>query len=93
MRTLLITAWLGNAIDMVSTLYLVNRGFVEANPVIRRVLEYPALFVLVKLGAMTALVFWLWHRREDRHAKPLATIAAAVYGLIAVYYILWGMIQ
>lgn len=88
MRTLLFTAWLGNAIDMVSTLYLVNMGFIEANPVMRRVLEYPAVFVLVKLGAMTALVFWLWHRRQDRHAIPLATFAAVVYGAIAVYY-LW----
>jgi hypothetical protein len=88
MKSLLFTAWIGNAIDMVSTLHLTKNGFVEANPVMRRVLEYPAAFVLVKLGTMTALVFWLWHRRQDRHAKPLATIAAVVYGAISVYY-LW----
>jgi len=86
MKILLFTAWTGNAIDMASTVYLANHGFVEANPAMGWLLNFPVLFVPVKLGAMTALLRWLWHNREDRHAKPLAALAAAVYGAIAVYY-------
>ena len=88
MITRLIVAWIGNLIDALSTLHLVKIGFVEANPVMRYVLQSPIMFLFVKIGTMTTMLFWLWRKREDKHAKPLATVAAAVYGAISVYY-LW----
>ena len=86
MKTRLIIAGLGNLIDTLSTVYLHRLGYVEANPVMALLLSHPLLFILVKMAVFTALLLWLWHRREDRHAKPLAALAAIVYGAIAVYY-------
>lgn len=85
MTTLLIIAGLGNFIDTLSTLYLYGLGYDEANPVMAALLPHPWLFVLVKLGVFTALLLWLWMRR----AKHAATIAAVVYGAVAMYYGAW----
>lgn len=82
MTPLLIIAGLGNFIDTLSTLYLYGLGYVEANPVMALLLPHPWLFVLVKLTVMTALLLWLWKRR----AKSAATVAAVVYGAVAMYY-------
>lgn len=87
MRTRLIIAGIGNLIDLIATLHLADQGFYELNPIMRRLLPYPWLFALVKLAAMTAVQLFLWIRREDKHALPLATFTAAVYGMIAVYHI------
>jgi uncharacterized membrane protein len=93
MRVLLAIASIGNLVDAAATAYLTRLGYLEANPVMRWLLQTPGVFIFVKFFTMTAVLLWLWHKREDRHARPLATIAAAVYGLIALYYILWGMIH
>ena len=92
MRTRLIIAGLGNLIDTLSTVYLHRQGFVEANPVMAALLSHPLLFILVKMAVFTALLLWLWKRRDDRHALPLAALAAIVYGAIAVYYGLFFML-
>ena len=89
MKTRLTIAYIGNLIDLIATLYLTKQGFHEVNPFMRPLLGCPWLFAAVKLLAMTLVCLFLWKRREDRHALPLATIAAAVYGLIAVYYMVW----
>lgn len=86
MKTRLIIAWIGNLIDMVATLHLSGLGFREVNPIMRPLLAYPWLFALVKLSGMTAVLLFLWIRRDDRHALPLATYAAVVNGLVATYY-------
>lgn len=82
----LITAFMGNLIDTIATLYLSNRGYTELNPILGHLLAYPGLFAGVKITAMTAVLLFLWKNREDRHAKPLAIFAAAVYGAVSVYY-------
>lgn len=86
METRLSIAGIGNLIDTAATIYLTQKGYTEANPAMAAMLDRPVLFAAVKIVAMTALLLFLWHRREDRHAKLLATIAAVVYGSIAVYY-------
>ena len=92
MKTRLIIAYIGNTIDLIATLCLLRMGFYEVNPIMRPLLNYPWLASIVKISAMTWLCWFLWKRRDDRHAMPLATLAAVVYGAIAVYYILWGVI-
>lgn len=85
MKLCLIIAYIGNLIDTACTLYLCDKGFVEANPIMARLLDYPALFAVVKILAMTAVCAWLWVSR-GRYARICAYLAAAVYGAIAVYY-------
>lgn len=89
MKTRLIIAYIGNTIDLIATLCLLRMGFYEANPIMRHLLNYPWLASIVKISAMTWLCWFLWKRREDRHAKPLATFAAVVYALLTVYYIVF----
>lgn len=89
MKTLLLIAYLGNLIDTAATLYLHSLGFVEANPVMARLLCHPVAFAAVKIVAMTAVVWWIWRRRGDRKASAAAWIAAAVYGGVAIYYVLF----
>ena len=74
---------------MVSTLYLSRQGYCELNPIMSRLLAYPFLFVLTKVAAMTWLCIFLFNHRDDRHAIPLATLAASVYSLISMYYVAW----
>lgn len=92
MKICLFIAWIGNLIDLIATIYLSRLGFYEVNFIMRPLLDYPVLFSVVKLSAMTAVLLFLWKRREDRHALPLATFAAVVYGLIAAYYMVWMIV-
>lgn len=94
MKILLIIAGVGNLVDTAATLCLSRMGYLEANPVMRWLLQIPYVFVAVKIVVMTALLLWLWHKREDRLALPLAAVAAVVYGLIVAYYVVFfTMIQ
>ena len=86
MTLLLTIAWLGNLIDMVATLILVAHGYHEANPIMRQLLQYPQLFVAVKLGLMAALLCYLWYERESRLAVIASWIAAMIYTSISIYY-------
>lgn len=92
MKTRLTVAYIGNLIDTVATLSLTKQGFHEVNPFMRPLLDCPWLFTAVKLLAMTWVCLFLWKRREDRNALPLATFAAVVYGLIAAYYMVWMIV-
>lgn len=92
MKLRLTIAFLGNLIDMVATLWLVSLGYHEANPVMRWLLNYPILFVTVKLGLMAALLCYLWHERENKLAVIASWIAAVVYGAISIYYCVWFII-
>lgn len=89
MTTLLTLAFLGNLIDTAATLYLSSLGYIEAHPVMARLLQWPAVFAGVKIGAMTAVVWWLWKRRGDKYAALAATVSAMVYGAVSVYYIVF----
>jgi hypothetical protein len=91
MKNRLLIAWIGNLIDTASTAILCRGyGFTEVNPVMAWLLHIPALFVAVKLTAMTAVCVLLWHNRDDKKANVASRIAAAVYGAIAIYYIGWS---
>lgn len=86
MKLLLLIAWLGNLIDTIATVYLTSLGYVEANPIMAQLLDYPLVFVIVKLLLMTGLCAYLWLKRLDKHAKPMAIVSDVVYGAITAYY-------
>ena len=86
MKVLLLIAWLGNLIDTIATVYLTSLGYVEANPIMAQLLNYPVIFVIVKIALMTGLCAYLWMKRLDKHAMPMAIVASVVYGLITAYY-------
>jgi hypothetical protein len=87
MKLRLIIAYLGNIVDIVSTLFLINKGgFTEANPFMNFLLSYPWLFIIVKVLIMTAVVLRIWICREDRDAIIASWVAAVIYGLLAIYY-------
>lgn len=87
MKKRLSIAWLGNLIDCASSLYVCSRGFTEVNPVMARLLQWPPLFVLVKIGTMTALMPILWKNRTDKKAIAASWFAAILYGALSVYYV------
>jgi hypothetical protein len=87
MKAPLIIAGIGNLIDTVSTLYLINQGYTEVNPFMAALLPYPFLFALVKISAMWLVIWILWKSRECRSARMTAWFAAGVYGLISLYYL------
>lgn len=86
MKTPLLIAYLGNFIDMVSTLCLYGLGYTELNPIMAPLLRFPAVFVFAKLFAMGCALHILWRNRAHRAAQRLAWLAAAVYGAISIYY-------
>lgn len=87
MKTRLSIAFIGNLVDTVSTIILHHKyGFVEGNPAMAWLLQYPWLFASVKMVVMTAVLFWLWCNKESKYAKIASWIAAAVYWAIAIYY-------
>lgn len=86
MKLLLLIAWLGNLIDTIATVYLAGLGYAEANPIMAQLLNYPVIFVIVKMFLMSGLCAYLWLKRTDKHAKPMAIVAAGVYGAITAYY-------
>lgn len=90
MKNRLLIAWIGNLIDTASTVILCcGHGFAEVNPIMARLLHIPALFVAVKLTAMTAVVIWLWRNRNDKKTNIASWIVAVVYGAIAIYYVVF----
>lgn len=87
MKTPLIIAAIGNLIDTVSTIHLSGRGYVEANPFMAALLPHPVLFALVKISGMALALWILWRNRESQIARITAWVAAGLYGLISVYYL------
>lgn len=86
MKTPLLIAYLGNAIDTAATIYLSGLGYTEINPIMAPLLQWPALFALVKCCAMGYALRILWRNRAHQMAKVLAWVAAGVYGVISIYY-------
>lgn len=87
-KSKLIIAFLGNLIDTISTLIVVNYyGFIETNPVMAWLLQYPPAFIAVKILSVTGVLVFIWHTKTDKHANIMATVVATVFSCIAVYYL------
>ena len=87
MKTRLIITGASNLADTAATLYLFGCGYAEANPIMAWLLQWPLRFALVKIGAMTTVVAWLWWERDSRYARIASWVAAVTYGAVALYYI------
>lgn len=74
-------AYLLNLIDLTCTLYAINIGAVELNPLMRCV---PVL-VVYKLVVVGALLWWLSTRRE-RAARYALYITTVVYSAVCLWH-------
>ena len=75
-----------NLIDAVCTLHIVHHGGVELNPILRWLLQWPALFVGYKILFVGALCWWLSIQR-DRVSRAGLTLCTAVYAAVCTYHI------
>lgn len=87
MKTRLIITGASNLADTAATLYLFGCGYAEANPIMAWLLQWPGIFALIKIAAVTAIVIWLWHGRHSQYARLASWLAAVIYGAIALYYV------
>lgn len=87
MKTTLIIIWIGNLIDTLATLYFTNLGFTELNPIVYYLLQWPVVFVAVKLTIMLIFTYVFWLAREMKMAIVMSKVACIIYTTIAIYYI------
>ena len=78
-----IIAYALNLIDLSCTLWALQRGAVEINPLMRSV----PVMVGYKVVIVWVLLWWLSTRRE-RAARYALYVAVAVYGAVDVYHII-----
>ena len=92
MKIRLTIAYIGNLIDIISTLYLISIGFEEINPIAVWLLQWPSFFIVSKIVVMTAAVIMFWYARNEICAVIASWIVCLLYGSIALYYV-WFFIQ
>lgn len=83
----ILTIFICNIIDMVATLFLFSTGlFIELNPVMNFCLQWPIVFVIVKIGVATWICNKMWRYREEKLAQVTINILWIEYLLLAIYY-------
>lgn len=83
----LITAWLCNLFDIVSTLYFYTYfDGDELNPISEVLLQNPPLFVIFKLAVMTIATVFIWIKRDWNICKVAGWILFIEYMFVAIYY-------
>ena len=89
----LLTAWLCNLFDIISTLYFYTyfEGE-ELNPISAWLLQWPPLFVAVKIVGMTVLIALLWHKKEWLFCRIIEWWLFVAYALITVYYLYYFVV-
>lgn len=88
MKTKLIIAYIGNIIDIVATLILTQHyGFVELNPVMAWLLQWPAIAAISKIIAVSSILLFIYYTKRDKYTDLMANIAAIIYGGLGLYYI------
>lgn len=78
-----IIAYALNLIDLFCTLWALQHGVSELNPLMREV----TVMVGYKVIIVWALLWWLSRQRE-RAARYALYVAAAVYGAVDVYHMI-----
>lgn len=76
-----------NALDVVLTLWFLELGLHEANPVMASLLEIsPEMFAVVKLGSLWAITSaWIWYDRLGRLVTASLLFAAVcVWNLVQI---------
>ena len=88
MKTKLIMAYIGNIIDAAATLILTQYfGFRELNPIMAWMLQWPVLATIFKITVVTCVLAFLYNTKRSKHTEAIATVAAMLYGSLAMYYI------
>jgi hypothetical protein len=88
MKTKLIIAYIGNIIDVVATLILTQYyGFVEINPFMAWMLQWPFLAMSFKMMIMTGIVQYIYCAKKDKYTEMMANIVMIMYGGLGLYYI------
>jgi hypothetical protein len=86
----LATANLLSALDFVFTLHALQNGALEANPVMRALLDRdPSLAGVVKVGMVAALSLMLWKMRRYRLILKVAVFALVVYAVLVLYHVVF----
>lgn len=89
----LIIAGIGNVIDIVATLILINYfGLVEVNPIMAWLLQWPLLAMSVKFIGVNSILLFVNFTKRKKYMDGLATFAAIMYGSLGCYY-LWFFIS
>lgn len=82
-------AYLLNLLDLALTIHAIKRGAVEANPVMRLLMElHPLAFPFVKV-VVAGVLFWWLHKR----AKTSAFARRALWIITAIYaaFCIWNL--
>lgn len=94
MNKCLSIAFIGNLIDAFATYVLYSKfGFIELNLMMAFLLQWPLLFLIVKILLGSGIVYYLAiQKNRDKYWKIAAGTAAAVYGALGLYYIIWFLL-
>lgn len=88
-----ITAGIRNLIDAIATYILTQfYGFLEVNPIMAWLLQYPLLTVFLKITVASGVLIYAYRQEHNKYTSILATFAACLYGAIAIYYIVFFII-
>ena len=89
----LITAWLCNLFDVISTLYFYTYfDGEELNPISDWLLQWSPVFIAVKLTVMTIAVVFCWLKQDWKFCNIVSWILLIEYLLVATYYLFFFMI-
>lgn len=88
MKLRLILLIIFNMIDVYCTIYLVDHGGIELNPIGRWLLQWPMALIWAKLLVPSLFAICAWKLREYKLAHIITWIAFTPYCILATYYIL-----
>lgn len=90
MKTKLTIAGIGNIIDAVATFILTQYfGFLEINPIMAWLLQWPILAVVSKVIVVTGILLFAYYTKRQQYMNIFATFAALLYGSMGIYYIVF----
>ena len=87
-KTKLIIAGVGNFIDAMATYILTQYlGFIEINPTMDWMLQWPELAIAFKIISVTAILLFAYYTKRQKYINGFATFAAILYGAMGIYYL------
>ena len=91
LATVLVLANVLNLADLLFTLFALDLGAVEGNPLMRWLLEQSvAAAATVKIGLVSGISVVVWRLREYRMILAVALVAVATFGGVVIYD-LWAI--
>jgi hypothetical protein len=82
-KTLTLWACVLNVFDVIATLFILDRGGIEVNPLMAGLIELsPVLFAVVKIVVFTLAVIFM-----ARHRPKLVRWVVVGYGILAAWHV------